>query len=208
VDPLGLTARRATVEDLPALQGLWQAADLPWEELDKFVTEFQLVEDSVGNLVGAVGLLVEGTEALLHTEALANSIDADEARAFLWRRIQIVARNLGVHRVWTQEDDPFWTASGFAAPSSHDLAAVNASFLGVGSGWRFLLLVDPSKANAVVQEQMALWQAEREREAEEFQRKVKNFRAVAFLLFGIVLALALGVLWMVMKANLHGRLPR
>ncbi len=203
-----LTARRATVEDIPALQGLWQAAGLPWEELEKFITEFQLVEDSEGNAAGAVGLLVEGTEALLHTEALRADVEADEARASLWRRIQIVARNLGVHRVWTQEDDPFWTASGFAAPSTHDLAAVRATFLGDGSGWRFVLLVDPSKANAVVQEQMALWQAEREREAEEFQRKVKTFRAVAFLLFGIVLVLALGVLWMVMKTNMLGRIAR
>ena len=208
MDSPALTARRATVEDLPALQGLWQAAGLPWEQLEKFITEFQLVEDSDGNPAGAVGLLVEGTEALLHTEALRPDVDADEARASLWRRIQIVARNLGVHRVWTQEDDPFWTASGFAAPSTHDLATVRATFLGDGSGWRFVLLVDPTKANAVVQEQMALWQAEREREAGEFQRKVKAFRAVAFLLFGIVVALALGVLWMVMKANMLGRIAR
>jgi hypothetical protein len=55
---------------------------------------------------------------------------------------------------------------------------------------------------------MALWHAEREREAEEFQRKVKTFRAVAFLMFGIVVALALGVLWMVMKANMLGRITR
>lgn len=38
-----LNVRRATVEDLPALQVLWQQADLPWMELERFATEFQVV---------------------------------------------------------------------------------------------------------------------------------------------------------------------
>lgn len=94
-------ARRATQEDLPALQGLWQAAGLPWEELETFVTEFQVVPGDEGVLLAAVGLMVESNEALLHSEAVRQNGDGDELRDGLWRRIQIVARNQGVHRVWT-----------------------------------------------------------------------------------------------------------
>lgn len=200
------SCRRATVDDLPALQDLWLSAGLPWEELEKFVTEFQVVEQEDGRLDAAIGLMVDGTESLLHTEAIRAGTDADTLRAALWRRIQIVARNQGVHRVWTQEDAPYWIASGFAGASTHDLAAFRAPFLDQESGWRFIPIVDPAKANIAVQEQMALWQATREQEAEEFQRKVKTFRAVAFLLFGIVVALAMGVLWMVMKTNMLTRI--
>ena len=206
MDSPAYACRRATVDDLPALQDLWLSAGLPWEELEKFVTEFQVAELEDGRLEAAIGLLVEGSEGLLHTEAIRAGTDADALRAALWRRIQIVARNQGVHRIWTQEDAPYWTASGFAGASTHDLTTFRASFLDQEGGWRLVLIVDPAKANVAVQEQMALWQANREQEAEEFRRKVKTFRAVAFLLFGIVLALALGVLWMVMRTNMLTRI--
>jgi N-acetylglutamate synthase-like GNAT family acetyltransferase len=201
-------ARRATEEDLPALQGLWQAAGLPWEELETFVTEFQVVPGDEGLLLAAIGLMVESNEALLHSEAVRQNGDQDELRDALWRRIQIVARNQGVHRVWTQEDAEFWRLAGFLPSTPADFARSTASFLQPGDGWSAFQLLDPSRANAVVEEQMAVWQATRQQEAEEFARKVKVFRTVAFLIFAVVLVLILGLLWAVMKTNVFSRLVR
>lgn len=201
-------ARRATEEDLPALQGLWQAAGLPWEELETFVTEFQVVPGDEGLLLAAIGLMVESNEALLHSEAVRQNGDQDELRDALWRRIQIVARNQGVHRVWTQEDAEFWRFAGFLPSTPADFTRSTASFLQPGDGWSAFQLVDPSRANAVVEEQMAVWQATRQQEAEEFARKVKVFRTVAFLIFAVVLVLILGLLWAVMKTNVFSRLVR
>lgn len=206
MDSPSYSARRATIEDLPALQGLWQNAGLPWDELEKFLTEFQVVPGEEGVLLGAIGMLVEGNHALLHSEAL--STDDDELRVALWHRIQIVARNQGVHRVWTQEDAPYWRASGFSAASATDIAASGTTFVDGGAGWSVFQLVDPSKAESLVQEQMAVWQASRAQEAEEFQGRVKIFRAVAFGTLGLVMILLLGGLFMASKAGIFNRFTR
>ena len=50
-----LQVRRATIDDLPRLVPLWQREDLPWEALEKRFKEFQVVEESGGELIGALG---------------------------------------------------------------------------------------------------------------------------------------------------------
>jgi N-acetylglutamate synthase-like GNAT family acetyltransferase len=199
-------ARRATIDDLPALQGLWQNAGLPWEELEKFLTEFQVIPGEEGVLLGAIGMLVEGNQALLHSEALRT--DDDELRAALWRRIQIVARNQGIFRIWTQEDAPYWSASGFTVATAGDIAASGTTFMDPEARWLIAQLMDPAKAESIVQEQMAVWQASRAQEAEEFQSKVKLFRGFAFGMFAVVIILLLGLLFTASKAGLFNRFVR
>ena len=71
VEDVPIRARRATVEDLPALQALWQRADLPWDQLDRFVTEFLVVPgEEDGMLLAAIGLQVDSDQALAHSEAI------------------------------------------------------------------------------------------------------------------------------------------
>lgn len=199
-------ARRATIDDLPALQGLWQNAGLPWEELEKFLTEFQVIPGEEGVLLGAIGMLVEGNQALLHSEALRT--DDDELRAALWRRIQIVARNQGIFRIWTQEDASYWSASGFTVATAGDIAASGTTFMDPEARWLIAQLMDPAKAESIVQEQMAVWQATRAQEAEEFQSKVKLFRGFAFGIFAVVIILLLGLLFTASKAGLFNRFVR
>ncbi len=194
VEPPALSARRATVEDLPALQALWQQADLPWMELERFATEFQVVPaEGTDVLLAAIGLLVEGSDALLHTEAVADPGLADELRATLWTRVQIVARNQGVQRIWTQEDADYWRASGFSKPSSTMLAEATATFVDKSAEWQVFELLDPDKAKHLVDEQMAIWEAARAQEAEELQDKIRKFRTFAFGLAGLVTLGALGI---------------
>src|SRR5439155_27234308 len=94
--------RRATVEDLPKFVPLWQEENLPGPELEKRFKEFQVVEGPDGDLLGCMGLEIGGVEARLHSEVFAHAGQADTLRELLWERTQVLAKNHGLLRVWTQ----------------------------------------------------------------------------------------------------------
>jgi N-acetylglutamate synthase-like GNAT family acetyltransferase len=186
--------RRATVDDLPALQALWQQAGLPWEDLDRFVTEFQVVELSEGGrLVGAIGLQVDGSEGLVHSEAIADGEEADPIRAALWCRLQIVARNLGAVRLWTLEDAPYWRTV-FAPALPDQVVSMSASFRDPEAAWWTFQLVDPARAEQLAREQMALLSTSLETEKVELQDSVRKIRTLLFTIAGIVLGIMMIVL--------------
>ena len=201
-----LSARRATVEDLPALQALWQIGGLPAEELEKFLTEFQVVPgEGEGVLLGAIGLMVEGNDALLHSEALASGHEGDEGdegdeiRAALWRRLQIIARNQGIHRLWTQEDADYWRTGGFGAAPAETVSAATAAFVDKTATWLVCELIDPAKAKQLVTEQMAIWHATRTQEADELQGKIRAFRNASLLVVAVVVVLMIGIVVFVLR---------
>ncbi len=204
VDTSSSGARRATIDDLPSLQALWIEAGQPWEELEKLLAEFQVVADEDGSLLAAVGLLVEGSEGLLHTETVAARAgeEADELRAQLWRRIQIVARNQGVVRLWTAEDAPYW-ATEFSVAPAVTVEATGAGFLGNDptASWRVRELVDPNKARQLVNEQMAIWSATRAQEQEQFQRKTRTFMLFALVLVAAIIGTCAWMIFRVMSAQ-------
>ncbi len=195
-----LSARRATVEDLPALQALWQIGGLPADELEKFLTEFQVVPgEGEGVLLGAIGLMVEGNDALLHSEALAPGDEGDEIRAALWRRLQIVARNQGIHRLWTQEDADYWRDGCFLAAPAETVSAATAGFVDKTATWMVCELIDPAKAKLLVTEQMAIWHATRTQEADELQGKIRAFRNASLLVAALVVVLMIGMVVFVLR---------
>lgn len=193
-------ARRAAVDDLSALRELWALTGLPAEELSSFLTEFQVASTADGRLVAAVGLMVEGSDALLHSEAIVPDLDPEELRATLWRRVMILARNQGIHRVWTQEDDEFWVASGFL-PAAIDPNGRVPSFVQPADDWRCCQLFDPAEAKQVVAEQMAVWQATRSGEVDELQGKIRTVRNLAFGFAGLVILVILGMLFYIVRAR-------
>lgn len=203
MDPSAFSARRATLDDLPLLQALWQEAGLPGEELEKFLAEFQVVADEDGSLLAAIGLLVEGSHGLLHTEAIAAAAadQADEMRAALWRRLQIVARNQGLHRIWTQEDGEFWRGV-FTLADSGTVTEAGTTFLTADptAAWFQHELLDPAKAKQLVNEQMAIWAATREQEREQFRNKTRVFMWIAMTVAFAVLAMCGYVLFRVFSS--------
>ncbi len=60
--------------------------------------------------------------ALLHNESYSDFAVADAARELFWERLQKLAANHGVFRVWTQERSPFWKSFGFQPPPAEVLA--------------------------------------------------------------------------------------
>ena len=103
MNPPSHQVRRATLDDLQALVALWQVAGLPALELEKHFTDFQVVARTDGPLIGAIGLHVQGHHGKLHSEAFFHPEQQDEFRPQIWERIQMVARNHGLTRLWTRE---------------------------------------------------------------------------------------------------------
>jgi N-acetylglutamate synthase-like GNAT family acetyltransferase len=113
MSPPNLRVRRATTDDFQALRSLWNSMSLPADDLEKRLTEFQVIESGDGQISGAIGLQIVRQHALLHSEAYADFSLADEARQLFWERIQTIASHHGVFRLWTQENSPFWSRCGF-----------------------------------------------------------------------------------------------
>jgi N-acetylglutamate synthase-like GNAT family acetyltransferase len=201
MEPAPLESRRATIEDLGALEILWSQSGLPATELGKFLTEFHVVTDSEGQILHAIGLLVEGDQALLHSEALSVPlpVEPDVCRAAVWRRLRILARNQGISRIWTQEDAEYWRVSGYQAIPESQLPPELPSFVQREAGWWMHQSPDTAQADLMVQREFALWKTQREQESQSFQQRVKAFRAVALGLFGLSLILLLGFLFYAAK---------
>ena len=137
-----LQARRATVDDLPTLRKLWQENGLAVAALEKQLTEFQIVETVEGKMLGAVALRIDGTQGQLHDEAFSRAEQADELRLLLWNRVRAIARNHGLHRIWTNERAPFWSSSGFESPSADLLKMLPTALSDTGTTWLVLKLRD------------------------------------------------------------------
>lgn len=134
-----LQVRRATVDDLPALKSLWNAAGLPADELESRLTEFQIVENQ-GVFAGAIGVQVLHSALRLHSEDYADFSVADAARQLFWERIQTIASNHGVFRVWTQETSPFWTHWGFQVADTENLERLPEDWRNLSGRWLTLEL--------------------------------------------------------------------
>ena len=137
-----LRIRRATVEDLAALRAIWVSMRLPADELEKRVNEFQVAEGPEGTVVGAIGIRCSGQYALLYGEGFSDFSIADAARELFWDRLQTLAANHGVFRVWTTEGSPFWTRWGFQPAKTELLSRLPEQWKSGGAQWLTLQLKD------------------------------------------------------------------
>ena len=118
---IGYQVRRANVDDLAQLIVLWQAVDLPVMQLEKRLTEFQVAEKD-GQIAAAIGLHIQQHEGHLHSESFSDFALADALRPLLWERLERVAANHGLVRIWTQETAPFWRQIAFHPAEKEILA--------------------------------------------------------------------------------------
>src|SRR2546425_12217948 len=113
--------RRATLDDIGQLSALWQSMHLAADGLSKRVTEFQVAESAEGKLLGAVGLQIAERQGCVHSEAFTDFALAEHLRPLLWERLQSIAVNHGLRRLWTQEKAPFWNHCGLVQPEAETL---------------------------------------------------------------------------------------
>ena len=198
MNPRQLRIRRATLDDLPALKSLWLAANLPANELENRLTEFHVVENG-GAFAGALGVEVLRQHARIHSEDYVDFSIADAARELFWERIQVIAANLGVFRLWTQESSPFWKQRGFQPANAETLARLPEEWKKPDGSWLTLELKNEEAINAVMKEQFADFMGAEKRQTERMAQRDRYLRLfitiAGFVFFFLCLAAAM-FLWM------------
>jgi N-acetylglutamate synthase-like GNAT family acetyltransferase len=187
----GYRVRRATTDDLDQLKALWAASALPQEELEKQFTDFQVAQSPEGVVAGAVAMQLAGSDGRIHSEVFVDFALSDTLRPLLWERLQAVARNHGLFRLWTEETALFWKKdAGFSA------AAIPApeAFAGARGPWLALRLKDESADPALLEAQFNLFrEAERSRR-EKFLRWAGALKVAGTVLAALLLIFLLGAL--------------
>jgi len=193
VHPHELRIRRATVEDLVALKAIWLSMRLPADDLESRLTEFQIVERA-GEVVGAMGFQIFRTAALLHSEGYSDFSVADAARRLFWERIQTLAANHGVFRLWTQENSPFWQRWGFQPATAEILERLPPAWKIYEEKWFTLELKNEDAINAALKNRFAgFMESEKKSAAETAATAKKLMTAITvagFVIFFICLAVA------------------
>lgn len=161
--------------------------NLPEDELEKRLTEFQVVVDADGIFLGAIGFLVSRQHALMHDEGFTDFSIADAARDLFWQRIQVLSSNHGVFRIWTQERSPFWKNFGFRPPDPETLARLPAEWQNeFGGVWLTLELKNEAAIAAALGTDLAGLMDAEKAQTKRVREKAQMLRAaVTVICFGI-----------------------
>jgi N-acetylglutamate synthase-like GNAT family acetyltransferase len=200
-----LHIRRATVDDLSALKALWLAANLPADKLKDHLTEFQVVETD-GKFAGALGVQILRQHARLHSEDYSDFAVADAARELFWGRIQKLAANHGVFRVWMIEDSPFWMRWGFQPANAETLARLPDEWKNLEGRWLTLELKNEDAINAALQNQFAGIMAAEKKSAAHLAERARQLKLFITLVgFGIFFVCLVIAGWLLLHRPALGR---
>ena len=180
--------RRATLEDIDVLRGLWLTSLYPVQDLEPRLTEFQMVEGPDGRLLGALGISVKGEEAWIHHEAFTHPDTETAIREKLWNRLKVLFGNQGVHRIWTCEKAGFWKQIGFRNPAGEERSKFPSAF---GTGGTLLLVfpLKDLKAEKLIESKIIELQAVRGEEEVRMERRTRIVRIAAWSLAGFLMVL-------------------
>jgi len=200
-------ARRAHLDDLPALKALWETMRFPAAELEKHLTDFQVVHDSNHQIVGAVGFQMLRRQGRIHSEAFNDFGVTDEVRPLLWTRIQTLCTNHGVIRVWTQERVPFWIQNGFRAAVPGALELLPEVWDRSLPGWLTLPLRDEQAIASLDKEFAMFVESEKGRSAVALSQ-ARTLKTALLAITGlIILALAIGAIYVFVTRVAPGSTP-
>ena len=200
-------ARRATLDDLPRLRQLWALMQIPDGDLERQLTDFQVVSDETEQVIGSVALQVSHRQARIHSEAFEDFSLADYARPVLWSRIQTLAQNHGLARIWTREQSPFWTHNGFQTASEADLEKMASVWDRFEPGWLTLKLKD-EEAMASLEKEFALFVESEKQQRSQLLNQAKVLKTLAIAGIVLISLMFLGAMvWVLIKRNSGGSLP-
>jgi len=190
MNPTQLSVRRATVDDLAALKKIWETMRFPADDLEKRLTEFQIAENAGGEIIGAIGIHIIRQHSLLHSEGYADFSLADAARNLFWIRIQTLASNHGVFRLWTQERSPFWKSFGFQPPTAEVLARLPVEWKNeFDGGWLTFQLKDEAVITAALEKEFAQFMAAEKRDTDRVAEQARTLKTII-----TVIGFAIGIL--------------
>jgi N-acetylglutamate synthase-like GNAT family acetyltransferase len=175
----GYHVRRATVDDLESLRALWGVMRFSPVELEPQLTEFQVVEAEDGAVLGAFAIKISGRHGQLHSESFRDFAMADELRRLLWTRVQSVAANHGLARLWTRETAPFWKQNGFNPAGNEALKKLPADWADrAQADWLTLQLRDEAALEHSLDVEFARFQEE---VREQTQRSLQSGKTLKYL---------------------------
>jgi len=192
--------RRATLDDIGPLTVLWQTMHFAVDDLARRITEFQVAE-SEDKVLGAVGLQIADRQGRLHSEGFVDFALADALRPLLWERLQAVATNHGLVRLWTQEQAPFWNHCGLAKSDPETLQKLPDSWRNLPGQWLTLKLKEDIEEVISADKEFAMFmQSERERTQRTFQQ-ARIMKLIATVVALVVLGLVITGAFIVLRHN-------
>lgn len=194
--------RRATIDDLPTLQGLWESMRIPHAGLEKRLTEFQVAENAEGQVIGTVGFQILKRHGLIHSEAFSDFGATDPVRPLFWQRLNALALNHGVARFWTRENAPFWTQNGLLPADENALNRLPAEWDRDTPGLLTLRLKDEDAIASLDKEFDMFVAAEKQRTAEALGSAKKLKTVVVWC----VVLVAVGAIAFALFLVLSGRI--
>ena len=184
-----LQARRATLDDIVTLRTLWEMMRYPVAELEKQLTEFQVVVDVAGTVVGTIGLRTAQKQGQIHGEAYSDFSLAERARPVLWERLQSLSTNHGLVRLWTLDSSPFWPQNGFQPATPAELEKLPEAWDRAKPGWLSLQLKDEN-AVASLDKEFAMFVASEKQRSEQALGQARVLKTIVTI-FAIILALGI-----------------
>jgi len=166
---------------------------LPADELEKRLTEFQVIENADGRLLGAIGIQIVRQHAWLHSESYLDFAHADKARELFWERIQALAANHGVFQLWTQENSPFWSRLGFRSATAKKLSDLPTEWQSARGEWFMLQLKDEETITNALDKDFAVFMSAEKQNTERAFQQARTLRttitiigfAIGILCFGV-----------------------
>jgi N-acetylglutamate synthase-like GNAT family acetyltransferase len=198
-----MMVRRATLEDIGPLTALWRLMHFDADALAKRITEFQVAQSPKGEIIGAVGLQIAEKQGCIHSEGFTDFADAESLRPVLWERINSLAANHGLVRLWTREQAPFWSHCGLHKAEPESLQRLPLLWRGEQSGWLTLKLRDDIDTIISVDKEFSLFmQAERQRTQKRLRQAQIIKYVAALVAFGILLAVLIGAFYLMSRHRL------
>lgn len=196
-----LRVRRATIDDLATLKALWQELKLDATDLERRLTEFQVAEGTDGRLVGGVALQMIQGQGLLHSEVFSDFAIADQARPLLWERLQAVAANHGLLRVWTRESAPFWSHCGLRTATGEQLAKLPEPWRVRDARWLVLQLREETSATLSVEREFEVFMRTEKERSQAAIQQAKTLKTVATVLALLLAVAVIGVAVYALRHN-------
>lgn len=170
---------------------------LPADDLEKRLTEFQVVQSADGKLLGAIGIQILQQHARLHSESYLDFAHADAARQLFWQRIQTLASNHGVFRLWAQESSPFWSQLGFRSANAANLTQLPLEWQAAKGEWFMLQLKDEAAIVNALDKDFAAFMLAEKRNTERTYEQARTLRTII-----TVIGFAIGILCFILVGYL------
>lgn len=191
------TVRRATLDDLPVLRGLWETARLPAFELEKRLTEFQVAVRPDGVVSGTMGFRVAGWHALLHSEAFYSSAEARVCQPLLWDQFRKLALGQGAARLWMAGPvGAFWQEVGFARAGAVELNRLPSAFGPSKREWHTLALRDDALIERALEKEFVRLREEGQAGTARMVRQASIWKWLAGL---IAVGFFMGAIWLLFE---------